>query len=73
MRDVLLVGAEGVVVVPTRGALGSGEVVLSVRGGSEAYLAWSAQPLPKGSEVVVVNVLGPRTVRVVAADAVGLP
>ena len=43
---------------------GVGEVLLNVRGTKEAYLAWSEQPLPKGTEVLVIDVRGARTVLV---------
>jgi hypothetical protein len=39
--------------------------MLRLRGGSEAYLAWSADPLPKGAYVLVIDLKGPRTVDVV--------
>ena len=52
-------------IVATRGAAGAGEVMLRLRGGSEAYLAWSADPLPKGAYVLVIDLKGPRTVDVV--------
>jgi len=35
-----------------------------VRGGTEAYLAWSEQPLAKGTTVLVFNSRGARTVDV---------
>jgi membrane protein implicated in regulation of membrane protease activity len=60
--DVSVIGCIGSVIVPTRGAAGVGEVLLNVRGTKEAYLAWSAEPLPKGAEVLVIDVRGARTV-----------
>jgi hypothetical protein len=72
MRDLSAIGCLGVVSVATRGAAGTGEVMISVRGGSEAFLAWSDQPLAKGVQVVVVDVRGPRTVQVVPSDDVGI-
>ena len=63
--DESVVGYVGPLIVATRGAAGAGEVILKVRGGSEAYLAWSADPLPKGAHVLVVHLKGPRTVDVV--------
>jgi membrane protein implicated in regulation of membrane protease activity len=62
--DVSVVGCVGSLVVATRGVEGAGEVLLSVRGAKEAYLAWSEQPLPKGTEVLVIDVGGARTVLV---------
>jgi hypothetical protein len=51
-------------VVATRGPAGPGEVVVKVRGGSEAFLAWSEQPLAKGTTVLVFNSRGERAVDV---------
>jgi hypothetical protein len=68
MSNDSVVGTVGLLTVATRGAVGAGEVMLKVRGGSETYLAWSANPLPKGAQVLVVQVRGPRTVDVVAWD-----
>jgi hypothetical protein len=46
-------------------ANGPGEVLLSVRGGSEAFAAWSADgPLPRHSRVIVVDALSARSVLV---------
>ena len=44
----------------------SNEVLVKIRGGSEAYLAWSDEPLAKGSTVLVIGTRGSRTVDVVA-------
>jgi membrane protein implicated in regulation of membrane protease activity len=62
--DVSVIGCVGSLIVGTRGAEGAGEVLLSVRGTKEAYLAWSEQSLPKGTEVLVIDVRGARTVMV---------
>jgi hypothetical protein len=39
-------------------------VLVTMRGGTEAYLAWSEQPLAAGTTVLVFNARGPRTVDV---------
>jgi len=39
-----------------------GEVLLPVRGGTEAFAAWSDEPIPKGLHVVVVECRSPRSV-----------
>ena len=62
--DVSLVGCVGSLIVATRGVAGPGEVLLNVRGAKEAYLAWSDQPLPRGAEVLVIDIRGARTVLV---------
>jgi hypothetical protein len=38
---------------------------VSIRGGSEAFLAWSERPLPKGAPVLVVESRGERQVDVI--------
>ncbi len=58
------VGHSGVLSVGTRGPDGPGEVVLKIRGGTETYLAWSSEPLAKGSAVIVIESHGARTVAV---------
>lgn len=57
-----VIGCVGPLVVGTRGEAGAGEVLLTVRGSKEAFLAWSDEPLPKGTKVLVVEVRGARTV-----------
>ncbi|MGH3831047.1 MAG: OB-fold-containig protein [Pseudonocardiaceae bacterium] len=64
--DAAVVGRIGVLIVGTRGADGPGEVRVKIRGGTEHYLAWSDDPLPKGASVLVVEARGSRTVGVVA-------
>jgi hypothetical protein len=64
--DDSLIGAIGVIIIATRGAKGPGEVLLKIRGGSEAYLAYSTEPIPKGSTVLVINSRGTRSVDVSA-------
>jgi hypothetical protein len=61
-----LIGSIGVIVIATRGAHGPGEVLLKIRGGTEAYLAWSAEPIPRGATVLVINNRGSRSVDVSA-------
>ncbi len=43
---------------------GPGEVLLAVRGGSEAFAAWSDEPIPRHSRVIVVDALSARSVLV---------
>ena len=62
--DESAVGCAGRLTVATRGAEGPGEVLVSMRGGTEAYLAWSEEPLAKGTTVLVFNARGERTVDV---------
>jgi hypothetical protein len=62
--DDSAIGCSGTVTIATRGAAGPGEVLVKVRGGTEAYLAWSEQPLVKGTRVLVFNTRGERTLDV---------
>ncbi len=62
MSTASVIGRVGTLIVATRGDRGTGEVLVTVRGSREAFLAWSDEPLPKGAKVLVVEVRGPRTV-----------
>lgn len=64
MPGTSAVGHEGVLTIGTRGAAGPGEVLLKIRGGTETFLAWSEEPLPTGTKVLVFNSRGGRTVDV---------
>ena len=71
-RDESSVGCVGVLTVATRGTAGPGEVLIKIRGGSEAFLAWSDKPLPKGATVLVIESRGARAVDVIEwEDALG--
>ncbi|MGO9903828.1 MAG: hypothetical protein ACLP0J_30130 [Solirubrobacteraceae bacterium] len=59
-----VVGCDGKLTIATRGLGGPGEVLVKTRGGTEAYLAWSEQPLARGTEVLVLNARGERAVDV---------
>jgi len=63
-RDEALIGCIGKMLVASRGEAGPGEVLVPVRGGSEAFIAWSAEPLPKGATVLVIESRGHRAVDV---------
>ncbi|MGD1240150.1 hypothetical protein [Mycobacterium seoulense] len=62
MSDASAIGCVGMLTVATRGDRGAGEVLVTVRGAKETFLAWSDSPLPKGAEVLVVDIRGARTV-----------
>ena len=63
-REDALIGSIGVLTVGTRGSGGPGEVLVKVRGGSEAYIAWSPEPIVKGATVLVIESRGGRSVDV---------
>jgi hypothetical protein len=63
-QDGTLVGSIGVLTIATRGQAGPGEVLVQIRGGSETFIAWSPDPLPRGSTVLVIESRGTRTVDV---------
>jgi membrane protein implicated in regulation of membrane protease activity len=56
------IGLAGRLTTATRGEAGAGEVEVRIRGGTETFIARSAEPLAKGQAVIVVQTLGPRTV-----------
>jgi hypothetical protein len=58
------VGRVGTLLVGTRGDGGPGEVLIKIRGGSETFLAFSDESLPKGSTVLVIESRGARAVDV---------
>ena len=71
-RDESSIGCVGRLTVGTRGGDGPGEVLIKIRGGSEAFLAWSDKPLPKGATVLVIDSRGARALDVIEwEDALG--
>ncbi|WP_018332043.1 hypothetical protein [Actinomycetospora chiangmaiensis] len=60
-----VVGLSGVLSTRTRGADGAGELELPVRGGRATFFAWSDEPLPAGTTVLVVGARSGATVDVV--------
>lgn len=58
-----LVGAIGRVTVPIP-ADGPGEVLLPVRGGTEAFAAWADEPIAKHARVMVIERVSGRSVQV---------
>jgi hypothetical protein len=56
-----LIGKVGRVTVSVP-AKGPGEVLLPVRGGTEAFAAWSDEPIARHSRIVVVDILSARSV-----------
>ncbi len=69
--DESAVGCTGTVIVATRGDEGPGEVLVTMRGGTEAYLAWSEQPLARGTQVLVYNARGDRALDVMEWNSEG--
>jgi hypothetical protein len=59
--DDAIVGAIGRVTVPIP-ADGPGEVLLPVRGGTEAFAAWANEPVPKHTRVLVIEATSARSV-----------
>ncbi len=68
MMDEELTGMVGRVSVPIPPE-GAGEIILKVRGGSEAFTAYTQgnETLTKNAHAVVVEQTGPRTVLVTAS------
>jgi hypothetical protein len=63
-----LIGTIGRVTVSIP-ANGPGEVLLPVRGGSEAFAAWSDEPISRHSRVIVIDALSARSVLVTTSLA----
>jgi hypothetical protein len=61
--DASLIGEIGFVSVPIP-EQGPGEVMLAVRGGTEAFAAWADEPIAKHTRVVVVEERSSRSVTV---------
>ena len=63
-----LIGMTGRISVPVPVG-GVGEIIISVRGGSQAFTAYTAggEALPKNARAAVVEKMGARTVLVTAA------
>jgi hypothetical protein len=66
VADISAIGCVGTIIVATRGKDGPGEVLVKIRGGTEAFIAWSPEPLAKGTTVLVIEERGWRTVDVSA-------
>jgi membrane-bound ClpP family serine protease len=65
MTDYGTIGAVGKVLVAIRGSKGSGEVMLTIGGVRECYIADSDTPIERGQTVMVVEVAPHRHVTVV--------
>lgn len=63
--DEAVIGCTGKLILATRGSTGPGEVLVQVRGGWEAFLAWSEEPLAYGLTVLVIDSRGTRQVDVI--------
>lgn len=73
-RDDAVIGCTGELLIATRGTAGPGEVLVRVRGGTETFLAWSDEPLARGTTVLVVDSRGTRQVDVIEwADPLDAP
>jgi hypothetical protein len=57
----LTIGARGTLTIATRGGDGPGEVQVD---GGEAFIAYSTEPLPRGTVVVIYDTHGGRRVDV---------
>jgi hypothetical protein len=66
VANISPVGCIGVITVATRGKAGPGEVLVKIRGGTETFIAWSPEPLIKGTTVLVIETRGERSVDVSA-------
>jgi hypothetical protein len=63
--DLEVTGKVGRIIVRVRGSEGPGEVLVRVRGGSEAFIAYADTEIARDADVLVVNSRGERAVDVV--------
>ena len=73
MTNSTVVGAVGQLTVATRGSHGPGEVLLTVGGVRECYLATSDAPIERGQTVLVIDVQPHRQVVVVPWQDFAVP
>jgi len=73
VTDQRAIGAVGKVLVATRGKNGSGEVMLTISGVRECFIADSDDPIERGQTVMVVDVAPHRHVTVVPWTDFPLP
>ena len=66
--DPAVQGKVGRVLIRIRGAAGPGEVLVSVRGGTEAFIAYADEVIDRDREVLVIGYRGHRAVDVVPWD-----
>jgi hypothetical protein len=64
-RDDQPVGLEGILVTGTRGRHGPGEVAVTIRGAREDFIAYSDEPIPARTAVLVIEMRSNREVTVV--------
>lgn len=73
VADHEVTGKMGRVIVRVRGSKGPGEVLVRVRGGSEAFIAYADIEIERGTDVLVIHSRGERAVDVLPwADAMDL-
>jgi hypothetical protein len=65
VADPEVTGKVGRVIVRVRGADGPGEVLVSVRGGREAFIAFADSVIERDTDVLVISSRGGRCVDVV--------
>ncbi|MDQ2847003.1 MAG: hypothetical protein M3Y77_11765 [Actinomycetota bacterium] len=73
MTDVGAIGAVGRVLVAIRGAHGAGEVMLTLGGVRECFIATSDAPIDRGETVLVIDVEPHRHVVVVPWTDLPMP
>jgi membrane protein implicated in regulation of membrane protease activity len=60
----LEIGSGGLVTLPTRGKDGPGEVQVELNGAATTFIAYSDEPLERGTRVVIYDTFGGRKVSV---------
>ena len=73
ISDDEVTGRTGTVTTRIRGGERPGEVVVAVRGGTEAFLAYAEHEIARGETVLVFRSRGHRAVDVIPYTETGLP
>ncbi|HET9689887.1 MAG TPA: hypothetical protein VFP61_01945 [Acidimicrobiales bacterium] len=73
MADEPVTGRSATVVTRIRGGDLPGEVQVEVRGGTEVWIAYADDEIPRGERVLVVVERGPRAVVVVPYPSTSAP
>lgn len=60
----LTIGSRGLLTIATRGKEGPGEVQVELNGATTTFIAYSDNPLERGTPVVIYDTLGARKVNV---------
>jgi hypothetical protein len=73
ISDDEVIGRSGTVTTRIRGGELPGEVVVAVRGGTESFIAYADEEIPRGETILVFRSRGPRAIDVTPYPEAELP